>query len=281
MSTRLGAVSYLNARPLTAGLEDMPHAFEIAHALPSQCAAELHAGRIDLGLIPSIEYARGPEPYCMVPGVAIATRGPVLTVRLFWRGEFSDVRRVALDTSSRTSAVLLRVLMRERFGMEPEFVAARPDLQEMLARADAALLIGDAVFGAEDTGCESLDLGEEWVRFTGHPFVFAFWAGRPEALCPPQVDQLVQARDRGLAGVSGIARAFSEVRKDAEFSAEFYERYLTEHICFELGETELTGLRAFYRLAHRHGLIPAIPELRFYDRAEARKWAGKGKIAAG
>lgn len=281
MNVRLGAVSYLNARPLTAGLEGMPHSFEIAHAVPSQCAAELHAGRIDLGLIPSIEYARGPEPYCMVPGVAIATRGPVLTVRLFWRGDLRDVRRVALDTSSRTSAALLRVLMREKFGMAPEFVAARPDLQEMLTLADAALLIGDAVFGAEDTGCESLDLGEEWVEFTGHPFVFAFWAGRPGALSPPQVDQLVQARDRGRARVREIARGFCAGQKEAGLPAAFYERYLTDHICFELGEAELTGLRAFYRLAHRHGLIPGVPELRFYARVEAREWAEEGKLVAG
>ena len=281
MSVRLGAVSYLNARPLTAGLEGIAHSFEIAHALPSRCAAELHAGRIDLGLIPSIEYARGLEPYCMVPGVAIATRGPVLTVRLFWRGDLRQVRRVALDTSSRTSAALLRVLVREKFGLEPEFVEARPDLEEMLALADAALLIGDAVFGAEDAGCESLDLGEEWVDLTGHPFVFAFWAGRPGVLTPSQVDQLVQARDRGRAQVREIARDFGETRMGAGFSAAFYERYLTDHICFELGEAELTGLRAFYRLAYRHGLIPGVPELRFYERGEEREWSEEGKIAAG
>jgi chorismate dehydratase len=281
MSVRLGAVSYLNARPLAAGLEGEPHSFDVVRAVPSQCAADLHAGRIDVGLIPSIEYARGPEPYCMVPEVAIAARGPVLTVRLFWRGDLRAVRRVALDTSSRTSAALLRVLMREKFGMEPEFAAARPDLEEMLLRADAALLIGDAVFGAGDAGCESLDLGAEWVGFTGHPFVFAFWAGRQGALSPSQVDQLVRARDQGRMRVREIALDFSEAQKRAGLPAAFYERYLTDHICFELGEAELAGLRTFYELAYGHGLIPVIPELRFYDRADARKWAVRGKMAAG
>ena len=272
---RLGAVSYLNARPLTFFLEQIRSSFEIDYSVPSRCAADLHAGRIDLGLIPSIEYARGPEPYCIVPDVAIAARGEVLSVRLFWRGAFHRIGRVALDLSSRTSAVLLRVLLREKFRLEPEFVEAKPDLEGMLEIADAALLIGDAVFQVGDSGCESLDMGKEWVEFSGHPFVFAFWAGRAGALSPDQVRQMIQARDEGRERIEEIARDFY-LKTDgwAEEGSAFYERYLSENIWFDLGEAELQGLRMFYDLAWKNGLIESVPELRFYQRVETSSAVG-------
>lgn len=275
MSVRLGAVSYLNARPLTFFLEQIRSSFEIDYSVPSRCAADLHAGRIDLGLIPSIEYARGPEPYCIVPDVAIAARGEVLSVRLFWRGAFHRIGRVALDLSSRTSAVLLRVLLREKFRLEPEFVEAKPDLEGMLEIADAALLIGDAVFQVGDSGCESLDMGKEWVEFSGHPFVFAFWAGRAGALSPDQVRQMIQARDEGRERIEEIARDFY-LKTDgwAEEGSAFYERYLSENIWFDLGEAELQGLRMFYDLAWKNGLIESVPELRFYQRVETSSAVG-------
>jgi chorismate dehydratase len=270
MSARLGAVSYLNARPLTVALGEGDGDFELAYSVPSLCAADLHAGRIDAGLIPSIEYARSREPYCIVPEVAIGARGEVLTVRLFWRGELKRVRRVALDTGSRTSACLLRILLREQYGLEPEFIEAKPDLNAMLREADAALIIGDAVFAVDGDGIESLDLGREWVGMTGHPFVFAFWAGRPEGLNTEQVEALIVGRDVGLSRVEEVAEDFFR-RSGHGPSAEFYAHYLTDHIRFELGTAELKGLATFYRLAADHGLIEAAPELRFYERAAARE----------
>lgn len=276
MSARLGAVSYLNARPLTVALGEGDADFEVHYSVPSICAADLHAGRIDAGLIPSIEYARSREPYCIVPEVAIGARGEVLTVRLFWRGELARIRRVALDTGSRTSACLLRILLREQCGLEPEFVEAKPDLDAMLREADAALLIGDAVFAVDEDGIESLDLGSEWVGMTGHPFVFAFWAGRPEGLNPGQVEGLIAGRDAGLSRVEEVAADFSR-RSGYGQSPEFYVRYLTDHIRFELGTAELKGLATFYRLAADHGLIEAAPELRFYERTGTRE---SDKLAA-
>jgi len=238
----------------------------------------LHAGRIDAGLIPSIEYARSREPYCIVPEVAIGTRGKVLTVRLFWLGDLQQIRRVALDTGSRTSACLLRILLREQYGLEPEFVEAKPDLDSMLREADAALIIGDAVFAVDGDGIESLDLGREWVKMTGHPFVFAFWAGRPEGLTSEQVEALIAGRDAGLSRVEEVAADFSR-RSEYGPSAEFYARYLTDHIRFGLGTAELKGLATFYRLAADHGLIETAPELRFYERAAALE--SKGLAAGG
>lgn len=261
MSVRLGAVAFLNARPLVVSLETNPR-FELSYSVPAVCAAALREGRIDLGLIPSIDYARSPEPYFIVPQVAIASRGEVLTVRLFYQGAPDQIARVAVDLSSLTSVALVRILLREQYQLDPEFIEAPPDLAGMLEVADAALLIGDLVFCTMDAEPASLDLGRAWTELTGLPFVFAFWAGRRGALSPAQTRQLVQARRQGQGQISGIARAFQQ---EWSGSAELYERYLREHIYFDLGKAELAGLHRFYVLACEHGLIEAVPELRFYQ----------------
>ena len=251
---RLGAVSYLNAAPLVEGLAADP-AFALAADLPSRVAAQLHAGQIDLGMIPSIEYARG--DYALVPGVAIGSRGPVRSVLLFHRGAPDAIRRVALDTSSRTSVALCRVLLRERLGRDPEYVDHPPDLRAMLEAADAALLIGDPAL-YDTSGLPRLDLGEEWVRTTGKPFVFAFWAGRPGAVQAAHVERLQEALLDGLARIPAIAAGYAGGDR-----APLNESYLRENIAFAFGREEQAGLLEFYRRAHALGLIPRVPELRF------------------
>jgi len=259
MKVRLGAVSFLNTRPLVAALEGKEGPFALSFAVPSVCAEELRDGRVDLGLIPAIEYARHPNAYCIAPGVALACRGEVLSVRLFCQKEIGKLRRVALDQSSRASAALLRLLLREQYQLDPEFVEAPPDLDAMLSQADAALLIGDPVFRQRHR--PSLDLGQEWLELTGLPFVFAFWAGRPDALSPHLVAALVRAKEEGLGHIPQLARNHA-----AEHGGEaaFYERYLEHHMRFDLGEAELAGLCEYYRLAQAHSLIEEVPALRFY-----------------
>src|SRR5262249_913661 len=162
---RLGVVGYLNAVPTVYGLGRDPR-FEIVRDVPSKIAARLHAGEIDLGLIPSIEYAEG--DYAIVPGVAIASCGPVRSVSLLHRG-----RRVAVDTCRRTGAGVVGVVLRERLGRDPEYVPRPPDIRAMLDSADAALVIGDPAL-YYDGPAARLDLGEEWTARTGRPFVYAF-----------------------------------------------------------------------------------------------------------
>src|SRR6185295_14235983 len=142
MTVRLGAVGYLNARPLVYGLEQDPR-FLVRYDLPSECARLLHAHEIDLGLIPSIEYLRGPAPYGIVYGAAVTSKGPVKSVALYTRRERRDIRTVAMDTSSRTSVALVTILLRKMHALTIEPVAMAPDLHAMLERADAALIIGD------------------------------------------------------------------------------------------------------------------------------------------
>lgn len=257
---RLGAVSYLNAEPSVHGLERAP-GFRIERDLPSRVAERLHAGEVDLGLVPSIEYALG--RYAIVPGIAIASRGPVRSVSLFHRVPLEAVRRVALDTSSRASAGLLRVLLNARLGRDPEYVAMAPGLDAMLAAADAALLIGDPALDVEsDLG--RLDLGEEWTRLTGLPFVYAFWAGPQGAVDASGVRTLQAALAAGLGALGAIAARHA--RGDAARAAR-YETYLRDHIVYRLGEAEQAGLVEFLRRAHALGLVPAVPELRFHAEA--------------
>ena len=277
---RLGAVGYLNARPLVYGLERQPR-FDLRYDIPSECATLLHARTIDVGLIPSIEYLRGPRPYAIVPGPAVTSRGPVASVAIYTRLDPRDIQTIAMDTSSRTSVALATVLARRVFGTSPEPVPMAPDLDAMLARADAALIIGDnALFlnpqsanpQSENPQSESairnpqsaiqkLDLGELWTQTTGLPFVYAVWAGWPEAMGPEDVGLLQRARDEGVADADGVARAYYPDDPARQAVARLY---LRDNIRYVLGPDELEGLRAFYRYAAEAGLVPSASELRFY-----------------
>jgi len=254
---RLGVVAYLNVEPCVYGLRQDP-GFTLERDVPSRIAERLHAGEIDLGMIPSIEYARG--DYAIVPGIAIGSRGSVRSVNLFHRVPLDAVGRVALDTSSRTSVALLRILLRERLGREPEYVPMPPDVGDMLERADAALVIGDPALYFEGQA-ERLDLGAEWLRRTGRSFVFAFWAGRPGAVTGEQVARLQTALRAGLGALPAIAANYNG--RVAGHTRE-NEAYLRSNIAFALGEPEQAGLMEFYRRAHGLGLIDRIPELRFH-----------------
>jgi chorismate dehydratase len=257
---RLGAVSYLNSEPHVHGLEGDPR-FRLEREVPSRVARRLSAGEVDLGLVPSIEYAFG--DYAIVPGIAVGSRGPVRSVCLFHHGPLERVRRVAVDTSSRTSAALVKILLRERLGRDPQYVPMGPGLVDMLAVADAALLIGDPALDQEGEVCR-LDLGEAWTRLTGLPFVFAFWAGRQGAVSAHGVRCLQSALSAGVAALPEIALRYAA---GDPVRAAKYEAYLRENIVYRLGEDEQAGLREFFRRAHALSLIPAVPELRFHAEA--------------
>jgi chorismate dehydratase len=257
---RLGAVSYLNSEPHVHGLEHDP-AFRLEREVPSRVARRLSAGEVDLGLVPSIEYAFG--DYAIVPGAAVGSRGPVRSVCLFHHGPLERVRRVALDTSSRTSAALVKILLKERLGRSPQYVPMGPSLVDMLAVADAALLIGDPALDHEGDVCR-LDLGEAWMRLTGLPFVFAFWAGRAGAVSAQGVRRLQAALSAGTGALPEIALRYAA---GDPVRAAKYETYLRENIVYRLDEDEQAGLREFFRRAHALSLIPAVPELRFHAEA--------------
>lgn len=260
---RLGAVTYLNARPLVHGLESHLQ-FDLRYDVPSECARLLHAHDTDLALIPSIEYLRGPVPYQIVPGPAVTSRGPVASVAIYTRRDPKDIRSIAMDTSSRTSVALATVMLQRQFGVAPQPAAMAPDLNAMLAQADAALIIGDtALFlDHEATGTTKIDLGEEWTAMTGLPFVYACWTGRPGAAAPDDVTALQRARDAGVAQSDAVAAAYYP---DDTLRQATARRYLRDNIRYVLGPDEVEGLTRFYRYASELDLVTFDGTLRFYD----------------
>jgi chorismate dehydratase len=252
---RLGAVDYLNARPLVYGLERRRDLFAVRFDPPSVCAELLHGNSIDVGMIPTIEYNRGRNEYRIVPGMAIISDGPVASVALFTKLPLERIRTIAADTSSRTSNGLLRVLCRERFGIDPEFTQRPPDPDAMFAAYDAALIIGDPALYLDPAakGVEKIDLGEQWTAMTGLPFVWAFWAGRPGVLSSTAVAALTEARDAGVAASDEIADDYCGPERAALGRA-----YLKDNIYYAMAEREIAGLRRYYELAERHGVIERV-----------------------
>jgi predicted solute-binding protein len=258
---RLGAVSYLNVRPLVHGIAGDPRA-SLQFDLPSVCADRLARGEIDLGMVPSITYADRPGDR-IVPGVCIGSEGAVASVAVYSRRPLRDVRSVALDSSSRTSAALTRILCARRWHIAPTFTTHAPDGESMLAAADAALLIGDPALFLDHRalGADKTDLGEAWTDLTGLPFVWAFWAGPASGADAEVVERLHQARDAGVAALDAIADAYCAGDADRQAIAR---RYLRDHMRYDLDPQSLAGLRAYYREAYTLGLVGQEPELKFF-----------------
>jgi chorismate dehydratase len=262
MAVRIGAVGYLNARPLTWALDRTPARWQMRYDVPAVCSALLSAGDVDLGLASSVEFLQRPD-YKLVPGIGIGSRGAITTVALYSRGPVDQIRNVALDTSSRTSVALVRVLCRHWFDIAPTFVPHGPDLAGMIEQHGAALLIGDPAFDAdhEALGLVKTDLGEAWFQMTGLPFVYAAWTGRPGVIGPADVEGLQQARAEGLAHVDTIAREYggTDVRRVARAAA-----YLRDNVRYDLGPAETEGLQRFLDLAADLGLAPARRQVEFF-----------------
>ncbi len=248
---RVGAVNYLNTKPLICDLEELAPEAELVLDVPSRLADLLAAGALDVALVPVIEYFRAGS-YTLVPDIAIASRGPVLSVTLFSRVPWPDVRRVALDAGSRTSAALTRILLARRYGANPEVVSLPMDRDAEDVDADAVLLIGDRAMRACLPGfAHAFDLGQEWFDWTGLPFVYAVWAVRPGADLRGVDEALAQAKRRGLARAGVIAqREAPRLGLDAGFC----RRYLANILHFDLGPREQAGLYHYYVLACEMGL---------------------------
>ena len=259
---RIAASYYLNSAPLIWSFMRGPHkasARLLTDAAPARCADFLARGRVEAALVPVIEYQRMRDVE-LVPGVCVGARSEVQSVVLVTRGaELSEVQTVALDTSSRTSAALVEIIFREFVGRAPRLVPSEPDLERMLDGHSAALVIGDPAMTFPREGLRVYDLAALWRGFTGLGFVFAMWmAGAEAARRVAEVD-FAAARDEGLRSVEEIAAAYepSLGRPRAELIA-----YLRENICYEVDEEMRAGLELYFRLAHKHGLIPELRPLR-------------------
>ena len=246
--------------------------FDISYTLPSACAQALAEGTADIGIIPAAAYAQIPG-LLVLPEVAIASRRAVRSILLVSKVPVEQVRTVALDTSSMTSAALTKILFEKWLGGGRTFTPMVPDIDAMLAGHDAGLLIGDPALKVDRSRYQTLDLAEEWIRHTGKPFVFAFWAVRGDALreAVPSLDLSAvfqNSRDHGLApsSLNQIAREWAPRLDTTEPDVR---SYLTENIHYQLDAGCLEGLQLFYRYAAEIGVLPVAPELRFVEMANA------------
>jgi chorismate dehydratase len=277
---RISAISYLNTAPLmwdfehtaprtiTGNTERLASTFDISYTLPSACARALAEGTADIGIIPAAAYAEIPS-LLILPDIAIASRRAVRSILLVSRMRIEQVRTVALDTSSITSVALAKVLFEKWLGGARTYTPMAPDLEMMLSQCDAGLLIGDPALRVDRSSLHTLDLAEEWIRFTGKPFVFAFWAVRETALkeADPSLDLagvFRDSRDHGLEpeAISRIAKDWSSRLGMTEAAVR---AYLTESIHYQLNPDCLEGLRLFYRYAAEIGALPVAPNLRFLE----------------
>jgi len=290
---RISIVEYLNTAPLVWGFAEGPLAdkYDLSFTVPSQCAAALRQGTADIAIIPAIEYQRI-ENIVALPGMAVAAKGEVRSILVVAKKPIDMAKKIALDSSSRSSAALVRLLARDLWKIQPEFIEAAPDPSEMLKQADAALVIGDpalrvalkmdALAGKSPSGgqcCQGdpdempvpgfetifvYDVAYQWEEMTGKPCVLAIWAGRRDVITPEIVADFQASKQYGLERLREIAEAASV---KLELPPRALERYLADNINFDLDEENLAGLRLFFEKAAAAGLIPRNRPLEFADAA--------------
>jgi chorismate dehydratase len=248
----------LNTKPLVYRLDRLAPQAQIVFDLPSRLADRLAAGSLDVALIPSVEFFQNPD-YRIVSDACIACRGPVLSVKLFSRVAPERIERLALDEGSRTSAALVRILLKERFGVEPRLQPLAIGACLDSSDADAVLLIGDrAMHSPPGPFAEVWDLGDAWVAWAGVPFVFAMWTARADTELNGLETALSESRDLGVAHVAGIAAVEAA---PLGLTVPQCVSYLRDNLHFSLGDEEHAGLKRFYDLAVGLGLAPPARNL--------------------
>jgi chorismate dehydratase len=258
-TVRISASSYSNTAPLVwSFLYGQNHGKVeiILDTAPARSAELLSQDRVDAALVPVFAYQMI-DGARLVPDVCVGAKEKVRSVCLVTRDkELSDVRTVALDISSRTSVALSKIIFREFVGVEPEYHEARPDLEQMLSGADCALLIGDPSLMINESKYRKFDLVETWRGFTGLGFVFAMWMTKRDSV----IIDLAAARDEGLAHVEEI---ISNYEKEIRLGRDDFRRYLTENISYSIDRSMQEGMKLYFELARKNGLIAQNKPLHF------------------
>jgi chorismate dehydratase len=257
---RIGAVSYLNAKPLVYGLEKLLPEAQLVYDLPSRLADALAAGELDIALVPSIELYRHSE-WKIVSDACIACLGPVLSVKLMFRTDPAQVCSLALDEGSRTSAVLAQILLQEIYDIRPKLEILPIGSDPETASTDCVLVIGDrAMQSASQSFVEVWDLGDRWCRWADLPFVFAMWVARAGIDTDAVAEQLAKARDDGCQHLSEIAQVEAE---SMGLFRDFVQSYLSQNLHYQLRSKERSSLELFFkqvaRLDGANALQPAYP----------------------
>ncbi|HLV01786.1 MAG TPA: menaquinone biosynthesis protein [Acidobacteriota bacterium] len=259
---KVSFIEFLNSVPLGWGFLHGTDrgAFDLMFDVPSQCATHLEEGAADVGLIPVIEYQRI-EGLRVLPGISIASRREVKSVLFVSRSPIEEVKEVAVDTSSRTSVALLKILLHRFYGRSDVSLHPHsPQPRRMLERYGSALVIGNPALRIPKDGVYVYDLANEWHRFTRLPFVFAFWAVRKDVELGSAREIFYRSREEGLANIDRIADHYSAI---LGLQVQEVEDYIRHNLHYDLDADNLAGLELFYQLAHELGLISEVTPLRF------------------
>jgi len=308
---RISIVEFLNTAPLVWGFTDGPlqGRYDLSFTVPSLCAEALRAGKVDVAIIPAVEYQRM-DGMVVLPEMAVAAKGEVRSILVLAKKPIEQAKRIALDTNSRSSVALTRLLSKGFWGIDPEFIDSPPDPAAMLAQADAALVIGDPALrirlkvdalsakapDAKGCGCDEAvshredqivpgidtlfvyDVAEQWRQMTGKPCVLAIWVGRRELITPEVVADFLASKDYGLARIGEIAESAS---LKLELPPRDLEIYLRDHIDFSLDAANLEGLELYFRECAAAGLIPRARPIEFAPLPRPHEVAGRAGSAQG
>lgn len=290
---RISIVEFLNTAPLVWGFTDGPlqGRYDLSFTVPSLCAEALRAGKVDVAIIPAVEYQRM-DGMVVLPEMAVAAKGEVRSILVLAKKPIEQAKRIALDTNSRSSVALTRLLSKGFWGIDPEFIDSPPDPAAMLAQADAALVIGDPALqirlkvdallakapDAKGCGCDEAvshredqivpgvdtlfvyDVAEQWRQMTGKPCVLAIWVGRRELITPEVVGDFLASKEYGLARIGEIAESAS---LKLDLPPRDLEIYLRDHIDFSLDTANLEGLELYFRECAAAGLVPLARPIEF------------------
>ncbi|HHT9116941.1 MAG TPA: menaquinone biosynthetic enzyme MqnA/MqnD family protein [Candidatus Wunengus californicus] len=258
---RIGAVPYMNAKPLIYGLDQHPDEIELVFEVPSLLPNMLNNDKIDVAIIPSIEYFRNGN-YAIIPDISITSIGTVESVKIFSKVPIQNIRSAALDKSSLTSCALTRIILKEQYHLSPQYSQWNKQYDIVSTNTDAVLIIGDNALKIIDNGYITLDLGQSWYEFTGLPFVYALWVVKRDRRIPGINNLLKSAKETGLRSIKALAITESQ---RLQLTHERCLNYFTNSIRYDFGKDEIKGFLAFYQYAMSLGLAPNGVEIIFNE----------------
>ena len=257
-------IEQINNLPFTYAFENqlVKNDYRFLKYYPLDCGKALLDGEVDMGVIPVTAFAKTKESWRIIPHISISCVNTSKSVKLFFKTGLQDLNKIAIDKRADSESVLLKILMQEKYNLTPDYISMEPNLENMLSKTDAALLIGDEALHEQEVNKNSFDLGEEWFDLSGLPMVFAFWAGRQMVAQTEDIKNIINGSNLGLKNMENIAKKFA---KKSEFSWALYHDYLTQNVNYKFTEEEHAGLTEFYNYAFYYGLIEYIPDILFFE----------------
>lgn len=259
----IGLTDSLEYLPLIYGLKEnlIKHNFDISYESIIENANKLREGELELSLISSMDYALKKETWQIVPSICVSASHSIKHAQLFFKKGLSDIRKIAVDKKAASEAILLKIMMREKFTMSPEYIEMEPNLDEMFSQADSALIVGESGLNYYKTHRSRIDLNEEWLDLTGLPFVYAFWAGRELTVTPTDIDIIKSSFDLGVKNLEKISKEYAAKHYE---NWAFYHDFYTHNMSYRFSDQEKDGLNEFYNYAFFYGFTEFIPDLHFY-----------------